>query len=140
MIDGLKQEQMLVGSGYIDFISGTDIKTGTQTTTTGVFTTANMTTGSMITANITTLNAVTLKAGSNALSSGSRWVVFDSAFANKNYHVAFGQYSNARVALDTRDSDWVAVSGVGYSAAGSFLAVGSPGTYIFDWVAIPRQC
>jgi len=34
MIDGLKQEQQLVGSTYSDFVSGTNLEFGTATITT----------------------------------------------------------------------------------------------------------
>ena len=130
MIDGLKQEQQLVGSTYSDFVSGTNLEFGTATITTITpttvdATTLNATTGSFVTANITTLNAVTMKAGSHALSSGSRWVIFTTPFASASYSPMVSFQSNARIADQSRDGDWVAVSGAStnYGGAGSSFLV-----------------
>jgi hypothetical protein len=82
---------------------------------------------------VTTLSATNFKAGSHALSSGSRWVIFTTAMPNATYHPVVTH-------MDATDGGAETI-GVGSITAGSFIAVGSTSasTAVFNWVAIPRQ-
>ena len=81
----------------------------------------------------TTLAATNVKAGSHALSSGSRWIVLTTAFPNANYHVAV-------VVRDSSVGNQQMV-GIGSVSAGSFILMGSlaTSTAVVDWHAYPRQ-
>jgi hypothetical protein len=114
MIDGLKQERFLVGSTYSDYVSGMNIAVATITTT-----------------GTATLNAVVpgnADAGSNVLSSGSRWVTFNKTFPSTPYVLATHTIAAGGA---------VELIGVGSITTGSFIALGSTttSTVTFNWCA-----
>lgn len=115
MRDGLEEQNLKVGTVVASTIlSGADLavassKIGVAEVSTDVF-----------------------QAGSNTLSSGSRWVTFGTAFSNANYHVACS--ANAAIAALP-----YSVIGTGSKAVGSFIALGSPAGVAFDWIAVARK-
>ncbi len=153
MIDGMKTQEMWVGSNFAETFSGVSLQVGTSiataeledsSVTSSKIAANNVLSGHILASNIVTAgianSSVTLAkiannaidADTNTLSSGSRWVAFRTAFAAPPF-VAATLLTNTRTAALAVDGDWL---GVGSIAPGSFLAVGSPGGYNFNWVAI----
>lgn len=118
MIDGLSTEEMNVGSVTSSLISGADLKVGKKIATSEIEADA---------VGLSELNDVVSQAGTDTLSSGSKWVVFGTAFTNPPYVVVSQR--------DAQDAD-VEIVGTASIAAGSFLAVGSvtDSTAKFDWI------
>ena len=123
MKDGLKSDELWVGSVTSNTLSGDDVRFG------AAIAAAEIVDGSIGVAEAST---DLYQAGSHSLSSGSRWVTFGTAFTNATYHVATTGIDGT-VAARTRID-------VGSKAVGSFIAVGSPtSTEAFDWGALSRK-
>lgn len=183
MKDGMKSDEMWMGSSFCDTFSGNSLMVGatiaaaeieagtithallaeniigsenilannvlTAAIAAANVTAAKMATNSVLSGNILAGNiltaaiandAVTLvKIPANAidadttnLEAGSKVVVFRTAFAAPPFVTA--QFlNNGRTAALTTNNEWI---GVGSIAPGSFFAVGSPGGYAFNWMAI----
>ena len=134
MIDGLKQENFLVGSIISDTLSGTQFAVGPgeigyAEMGANAVSGANVAAGGIGT--IAKIFAGAVDADQGTLSSGSRWTTFRSAFAAPPY-VAASFDLNAKLA-NAGDANWI---GAGSIAAGSFLTLGSPASYVFNWIAI----
>ena len=128
-IDGLKQEQLLVGSTYTDFASGIGLAFG-----------ASEIGAAEIAADAVTLTKIAANAvdGDTAtLTSGSLWVTFRSAFAAPPVVIPIIGF-DTRTALGATGTRWVSAGSI---AAGSFLLLGSSmvgaGTAgAVSWIAI----
>lgn len=144
MQDGLRTENFLVGSVTSNTLSGDIINVGEAVATAEIEDSAitfaklgnNAASGAKISnrgiIDIAKLGAEVIDADTGTLSSGSRWVEFRQAFGAPPF-VAASFTNNGRTNAQSRDGDWV---GVGSIAAGSFLALGSPGGFGFNWIAI----
>ena len=135
MQDGLKTENFLGGSFIGDTISGVQFAVGPGEIGYAEMA-SNAISGAVVAAGgvgtIGKIFAGALDADTNTLSSGSRWVTFRSAFAATPFVMA-GLTHNAAVANTGIETNFVRAGSV---AAGSFLAIGSPATYTFNWIAI----
>lgn len=164
MKDGLKSDELWLGSSFSDTFSGVSLMVGTSIATAeledSAITAAKIATNAVLSGHILANNilfgklaagavsgtavsaggigaisnifAGAIDADTNTLSSGSRWVAFRQAFAAPPF-VAASHDLNARTAQLAADGDWIGVGSIG---TGSFLAVGSPGGYAFNWIAI----
>ena len=134
MQDGLSQENFLVGSIFAQTLSGTQFAVGAGEVGFAELG-DNAVSGTKIgTGGIGTIEKIfagALDGDQGTLSSGSRWTSFRSAFAAPPF-VAVSFDLNAKLA-NAGDANWI---GVGSIAAGSFLTLGSPASYVFNWVAI----
>lgn len=130
-IDGLRQEWLEAGSVRTETLSGFTLAiSAAQIDATELA--ANSVDSSEIAADaviVGKIDETVYQAGSDVLSSGSRWVAFGTAFSNANYFAVAG--ANAGIAAEP-----YSVIGTGSKAAGSVLFMGSPAAATFNWVAI----
>lgn len=133
MLDGLKSDEIWIGSVFSNTLSGADLLVGASIATAEIensaVTTAKIADDAVTVAKVAT---AVYQAGSHVLSSGSRWVTFGTAFATTNYHIT----CSASVGIAAEPYSAIAT---GSKTIGSFIALGSPASAVFDWIAVGRK-
>lgn len=136
MQDGLSQENFKVGTVTASTtLSGADLAVASAVIDETELAADSVTASEIAAAavGVSEMSPQVYQAGSHALSSGSRWVTFGTAFSNTAYHIAV-------TARDQADGG-VELIGTGSFTVGSFIAVGSTSasTAVFDWIAVGRK-
>jgi hypothetical protein len=138
MIDGLAQENLTIGTllksatvTASTALSGADLLVASATIDATELAANSVDTSELAASAVTPakVSSATYKAGSATLSSGSRWVTFETAFADAEYFIHVTAKNSVRNAVEPL--------GIGSKAVGSFLALGSVDSVRpFDWIAM----